>query len=281
MPSTTTTLVLVLFIASTLAVTCPKQSYDKAVSLGDGISLFLPSNFSYPNNDANLFIQFRGIVPQRFSEGGVKAIVVACDTAGLSAAMQTKFGGASFVPNMIKQAFTIASQKAGKQIKLARLGLGSFSAGYAPLREHLNNKNVVSMVDSVIVIDGVHYGPVGNPTPVMMAPYAAYAKLAAANEKMMVISHSALKPTYCSSTDAANYLIKQVQGTRVSVPASEPSQYTYATRFGKVMKPESRSDVGSFHVEGYKGTQGNDHTEQVDNLGNLWNFYLAKRWNSC
>jgi hypothetical protein len=158
------------------------------------------------------------------------------------------------------------------------LAIGSFSAGYEPLHSHLKNSEVTSILSAVTVFDGIHYGKPGKPTPASMEPFVNFAKKAATNEALMVITHSSIKPSYCSSTDSANYIIEQSGATRRNVTADDKCNYSFKNRYGGIIKPATRADLGGLHVEGYKGAEAKSHMEQIDNLGNVWNEYLARYW---
>lgn len=255
----------------------PKVSFERPVQLQKGVQLHMPKSALKPDNTVDLVIQFRGVVPQRFSEGGVNAMVITAETEGLSGAMMKQFGATSFVPNMMDVALQKAREKYGPDVKLGKLALGSFSAGYAPLQVALSDPAIRERTDAVVVLDGIHYGKAGKPTPAAHQPFVDFAKEAAAGNKLMVITHSEIKPTYSSSTDAADYIARQVGGQRVTDEKGLPD-WTYDTRYKYQVAPSSRVTQGDFHVEGYSGGQAKNHVEQIDNLGNIWNRYLATRW---
>jgi len=255
----------------------PKISFQKPVQLREGVQMYMPQNPVKPDGTVDLIIQFRGDVPQRYGEGGVNAVVVSAETAGLSAAMIEKFGQSSFVPQIMETVLAKLRKQYGPQVQLGRLAMGSFSAGYAPLQVALANPAVAARTDAVVVLDGIHYGSAGKPNPAAHAPFVDFAKAASQGQKLMVISHSAIKPTYASSTDAADYILKQAGATRQSSTAP-PASWQYTNRYGDKIAPNTRADRGDFHVEGYAGNVARSHVEQIDHLGNLWNAYLAPRW---
>ncbi len=255
----------------------PKISFQKPVQLREGVQMYMPQNPVKADGSVDLIIQFRGDVPQRYGEGGVNAVVVSAETAGLSAAMMEKFGQSSFVPQIMETVLAKLRKQYGPEVQLGRLAMGSFSAGYAPLQVALANPAVAARTDAVIVLDGIHYGGAGKPNPAAHAPFVDFAKAASQSQKLMVISHSAIKPTYSSSTDAADYILKQAGATRQSSTAA-PAAWQYTNRYGEKIAPSTRADRGDLHVEGYAGNVARSHVEQIDQLGNLWNQYLAPRW---
>lgn len=254
-----------------------KINFEKPVKLREGVHMYIPQQQAVrPNGQVDIIIQFRGDVPQRFSEGGVPAVVISAETAGLSGAMMEKFGQPDFVPQILKRALIHLRQRFGPQVQLGRLALGSFSAGYAPLRVALTNPEVRAHTDAVLIIDGIHFGKAGQPDPVGHQPFVDFAREAAQGKRLMVITHSAIRPNYSSSTDAANYILSQVGAIRQPAPTEPPPPWS--TRYGSKPQPMTRADLGHLHVEGYSGGVARSHVEQIDNLGNLWSRYLAPRW---
>ncbi|HEY9839391.1 MAG TPA: hypothetical protein V6D23_02965 [Candidatus Obscuribacterales bacterium] len=254
----------------------PKVSFKPPVTLQSGVKMYAPQNPIRRDGTVDIIIQFRGVVPKAFEQGGVNAVVLTAETDGLSDEMMEKFGQKGFVPRMIETAMAKVRQQY-PEAKAGRLALGSFSAGYAPLQVALSNPDVRQRADTVVVLDGIHYGGPGKPSPAAHKPFVEFAQAAAAGDKLMLISHSSIKPTYSSSTDAANYIATQVGAERKPDSAGVPD-WSYPSRYGTVISPSTRADKGDFHVEGHAGEVANSHMEQLDNLGNLWNRYLAPRW---
>jgi hypothetical protein len=192
--------------------------------------------------------------------------------------MMEKFGNKNFVPSIIDKAMAEVKQKYGPDVKVGKIAMGSFSAGYAPLQVALSNPEVRAKTDAVIVLDGIHYGKYGQPDPAGHKPFVDFAREASAGDKLMVISHSSIKTDYSSSTNAADYILGQVGVNRTTVNNPQIYDNRYPSRYNTVIEPETRADLNGFHVEGYNGKVGNSHVEQIDNIGNIWNEYLAPRW---
>lgn len=269
-------MILLFFSLFFLTNTCGLQPNlefkEKNIQIFPECKLFIPIQNPTRESKVNLMIQLRGIVPNIFNQAGVSCVILACDTNGLSSQMLAKFGMESFIPTVTERISSFLKVEYGNLTKIGRIGLGGFSAGYAPIQKHLKHD-----LDSVIIIDGIHYGPRGQPNPIEHKPFVDYAMRARDKGKLMIISHSSILPPYSSSTDAANYILKQIEAKRVN--ATQNREYRYPTRYGTIIQPNTRADSNGFHVEGYLGTTAQSHFEQLDHLANLWNFYLAKRWN--
>jgi hypothetical protein len=189
--------------------------------------------------------------------------------------MLQKFGGDNFIKISMENLKIFINREYGPNVKIGRVAMGSFSAGYAPIQRHMNRKELD--LDAVIIIDGIHYGPAGNPDPVQHQPFVDFAKKCSSVGKLMVISHSSIKTPYSSSTDAANYIMRKIGVSRIM--GNKNPLYVFKNRFGKVIQPSTQGNQLSFNVEGYDGNTANSHIEQIDHLSNLFNFYLARRWN--
>eukprot|EP01080_Neovahlkampfia_damariscottae_P000054 gene54-4304_t len=255
----------------------PKVTYKQSTTrIYPECKFYQPEENPVKNNSTiDVVIQLRGVVPQRFQESGIKGLFLVCDTPGLSQAMLKKFGGDNFVKLSLENINLFIKKEYGSLVKIGRIAMGSFSAGYAPIQKHLNSQRID--LDSVVIIDGIHYGPAGKPDPVQHQPFVDFAKKAVSSGKLMVISHSSIVPPYSSSTDAANYIMKNVNVSRNSASLNE--YYVFKNRFGRVIQPQTEGRKNGFHVEGYKGNTANSHIEQIDHLSNLFNFFIARRWN--
>lgn len=68
-------------------------------------------------------------------------------------------------------------------------------------------------LDAAIAIDGIHTAPGKRPDPVALNPWVSFARLAAAAERLCVITHSSIEPPYASTTATAAYIWREVNGT--------------------------------------------------------------------
>jgi hypothetical protein len=91
--------------------------------------------------------------------------------------------------------------------RIATLGFSASCQGVASL---LASKDG-GRLDAAVAIDGIHTGrPV---TAAAMTPWLNFAKFAFLNERLFVITHSAVKPTYASTTETADWLWKTLTGS--------------------------------------------------------------------
>lgn len=237
------------------------------ISLMDGVSLYMRRDLIWEEQPLDYILHFRGGTAEHFAKLKRKALIVQIDTPGLSGALAQRFGHNDFVPQVMEALQQQCQELWNWTPQQKRLILSSFGAGYAPLGMALQNPDVVSQTDAVFVVDGIHYGSKGRPSKRDHKPFIHFARRAAAGEKLMVMTHTAIQPEYASSTDAANLLIQSVGAYRVSC---------HHELLGRWL-PGSRADLNGFHVEGYSGTTAASHIAQVQQLGRLWRRYLYPR----
>jgi len=100
------------------------------------------------------------------------------------------------------------------RIKINRVYLSGFSAGYGAVRAILRNR--ADRVDGILLIDGLHTGYVDDRKvdPVAMKPFLDFAR----SGKRFVFSHSEIFPgTFASTTETSDYLIQQLGLKRTPV----------------------------------------------------------------
>ena len=162
-------------------------------------------------------------------------------------------------PRLVKE----AESKAHRHF--SRVILGGWSAGCGALRQILKSPESYAKVNSVICIDGVHtdYSE-GKPGPAESSLSDANLQVwlrlgrdAIAGRKRFMITHSEIFPgTYASTTETADYLIKQLGVHNRPVLKWGPMG----------MQQLSEASHGKFHVLGFAGDSAPDHVDQLHSL---------------
>jgi hypothetical protein len=157
---------------------------------------------------------------------------------------------------------------------LSRVGLAGWSAGYGAIYRILGNEGDRELVDAVMLADGLHSGFVNKFTreikPVQMAAFDRFAELAVRGDKLFAITHTQIvTPTYASTSETANYLVKTHGLKKVVRDEAGP-------RDG--MRLTARADKGLFSVEGYAGGDTDAHCDHLYAIGDTLYSRLAKRW---
>ena len=166
----------------------------------------------------------------------------------------------------------MAKKTGKKNARVRHVGLSSWSAGYGAVQEIINQPYGKKVVDTVILLDGLHSGYQGNSlNEAQLKPFTDWAKEAAHGRKFMFVSHSSIiPPGYASTTETANYLVAWVGGhPRPSRPRpSDPVGMDLISWFVQ----------GSFHVRGYAGNDKMDHCAQLTLYQDILRVHVRRRW---
>lgn len=234
------------------------------VPLADGVELFVPPALPGSGRPLNLIVHLRGGTPDAFAQLEQPALIVRADAPGLSGALLKRFGQRDWLENTLEAVLRACWQEWRWIPMLDRTVLSSFGAGYAPLGAMLSQPHQLHRIDAVFVLDGIHYGQPGRIDRAAHEPFLQFARLAAAGQKLMVLSHTSIQPAYASSGDAAAYLMRAVKARRIRLPRELADDWT----------PCYRASKGGFHVEGYPGATASSHIAQIQQIGRLWSCYL-------
>jgi hypothetical protein len=156
-----------------------------------------------------------------------------------------------------------AESKAG--VRFGRVLLGGWSAGCGAIRQILRAPESYARVDAALMIDGIHTDYVdGKPGPLEskiggenLEIWLQLARDAIAGRKRAIVTHSEIFPgTFASTTETADYLLKQLGGARRPVLKWGP--------MGLQQLSEARA--GKFLLIGYAGNSAPDHVDQLHSL---------------
>ncbi|MGV3524685.1 MAG: hypothetical protein ACO1RX_10685 [Candidatus Sericytochromatia bacterium] len=239
--------------------------YLPPLLLREGLELFVPHGLLHSPDPIDLILHVRGGQPERLDPLKTPALILRADTPGLAGALLQRFGQADFVPWAFAEAQRQCRSQFDWQPVIRRRVLSSFGCGYAPVGVALRDPAVRALVDVLFVLDGIHYGAPGQPDRAAHAPFVAFAQAAARGEKQMIVTHTAIQSPYASSTDAANLLIQAVGARRRRCDPALANDW----------HPSSRADKKGFHVLGYPGRLPMGHIAQIQQMGGLWEQYLA------
>lgn len=251
------------------------DSWDRGVLLGQ---LMAPQRGGITKSGQfDVMFHFHGHDPVRKEWVQVMdgAVLVGVTLGIGSGPYETTFRDANLFEKYVKSVEQlIAKRTSNPKARARKIGLSAWSAGYGAVGEILRSSYGKRVVDSVILLDGLHCGYQGqmlNDTQV--EPFLDFAKRAAAGSKFMFVSHSSIiPPDYASTTETANYLIHKMRGKPRSVRprGSDPMGLDLISRF----------DRGNFHVRGYKGNDKMDHCAHIGLLRDVLKVHIKRRWNS-
>lgn len=156
-----------------------------------------------------------------------------------------------------------AEQKLGLKKGWSSITLSGFSAGYGSIRAILRHTENYSMVNNVLLLDGLHASYVPESVPFAnggvikkddLDIYVKLAQDAADGKKNFVFTHSEVFPgTFVSTTEAADHLIAEVGLKRRPVLRKGPIGMQQLSIAGK----------GRLNILGYAGNTGLDHGDHL------------------
>jgi len=203
------------------------------------------------------------------------AVLVGIDLGIGSGPYASAFGNPATFENLVHSVERAVAKKTGKQnARVRKVGLSAWSAGYGAVGEILNQEYGKRVVDSVVLLDGLHCGYDGQSLDErQLAPFIEFARRAARGQKLMFVSHSSIiPPGYASTTETANFLIHKLggQARRVQSRGSDPMGLELIDRY----------DRSGFHVRGYKGNDKMDHCAHIGLFRDVLRVHIKRRWHS-
>ncbi len=227
-----------------------------ALSLG---TLFLPEKLTREGK-APLFIHFHGAT--------WLAEVAAAQSQSAVITVQLGAGSAVYAkpfadPKRFTELLDEAQAKAGMEFGPIRLT--SWSAGYGAVRQILRSEAGYERVQGVLLLDGLHTGYVGGkPGPMEseletdgLEVFVRFARDAVAGKKEMLVTHTEIFPgTFASTTETADYLLRQLGLKRTATLKWGPMQ---TQQLSEVQK-------GGFTLLGFAGNSAPDHVDLLHAL---------------
>jgi hypothetical protein len=256
--------------------------------------LFMPPSFHSDDGYFDLVLHFHGnteLVKDSIGEAGMNVLVHISNLGLGSHPYQDRFAMAGRLEALLGKIEEKASDKLGRPMKVRRIALMSWSAGYGALLSLLNQPKVFERVDAVLVADGIHSGfvPGGGRAvePAGIAPFVRYAKEAVAGRRLMVITHSEISTyEYSSSSESADAILAALGLTRTKLTdADSPPEVTFESavtafpaRERRWLSARSAAHAGNFHLYGYAGRDKPDHIAHLAQIAVTLLPELKKRW---
>jgi hypothetical protein len=220
-------------------------------------TLYLPINLPA---HAELLFFFHGDPWVAEVAGARNRVAVVSAQVGEGSGVYTRlFTDPDRFPKLVKEAETKANRH------FTRVIMGGWSAGCGALRQILKSPESYALVNSVICIDGIHtdYAD-GKPGPLEstlsednLQIWLKLGRDAMAGSKRFMITHSEIFPgTYASTTETADYLLKQLGVPNRAV-----------LKWGPMGTQQLSSEArGKFVMMGFAGDSAPDHVDQLQSL---------------
>jgi hypothetical protein len=197
--------------------------------------------------EGDLLIHFHGSAWLPFSAAaGHGALVVAAINVGQGGGIYDQtFRDPASLDRLLDEI------RAKSGIRIHRLYLSGFSAGYGAIRAILRQRP--EAVDGILLLDGLHTGYVGGKVDAgAMEPFLNYARAALDGRKRFVFTHSEIFPgTFASTTETADYLIGALGLKRTPVLRWGP----------RGMQQLSEVRAGGLMILGFAGNSAPDHVD--------------------
>lgn len=197
------------------------------------------------------------------------SIITASATLGNGSSVYGRaFRDSTKFPQLIDSISSEVAMRLHHGIKLRRIILSGWSAGYGAVRQILSTSDNYNLVNAVLLQDGIHasYIPDGRPLAeggkIDSMELQTFLKLASdasrrSSTKKFLITHSEIFPgTFVSTTEASHYILSKLGIKEVAV-----------LRWGPLgMQQLSMALRGHFAVYGFAGNTAPDHIDHFESL---------------
>ena len=206
----------------------------------------------------------RATVEAAFTASGASGILVNVTLPGLSKIYADYFSAPAVFPGLLRDVeAALRRESPDKSWRLARLTVSSFSAGFGGVRQLLNQPVAFERIAALVMADSIYCGYAGDSAEKrveteLMAGFLRFARLAADGEKQMLVTHTRQLPEgYASTTETADYLIRELGGTREPILQEWPGGLRLLSRFAR----------GQLEILGFDGDAGADHGRHLRAVG--------------
>jgi hypothetical protein len=239
-----------------------------AVKLHDGTLVVLHRSQA---DARDLLIHFHGAVEtvrQAHLRTGSTAVLAVVNVPGLSSAYSQPISGdATLFERILRHAWEVSRPEGvpATDPHWRRVTLSSFSAGYGAVREILKTPEHFARVDAVIAADSIYAGlgegaAQRQVNPVHMQDFLRFARLAGEGRKMFVLSHSSQPTPYASTTETADYLLRELGIERRPDGSLSTDE----------LRQSSRASRGRFVVLGFEGLDAPAHLQHLRRIDLFW-----------
>ncbi len=252
--------------------------------------LFVPTTFHSADGTFDLLVFFHGnaeLVALSAVAAKLNALVLVINLGIGSGAYESHYFNEAMFQRDLDRVVEVVTSRALVGARVGRLALGAWSAGYGALLRILTYDSVHSKVSAVLLADALHSNLVDERTRTVdlerIAPFVQFAKDAAAEDKLFVMTHSEVNEfRYATTTETSNALIDAV-GTYRSRSTDWPDRPTFPLA-RQVMSTtswlEQRSEAhkGNFYVRGYRGYRADDHVAHLAQISSTLFAELVTYW---
>jgi len=242
---------------------------------GTSFGTYLPPKYDWAKNGGgvDIIFHFHGgqLAEKEWRMSRLKAVVVSVALGIGSSVYEQAFQDPRRFARMIVEVVQSMQAETGEKLRLRRLGIVSFSAGFGAVRKILTLPTYFDKIDTLILLDSLHtgYTPEKKADLRGLDTYIRYAAEARQRKRLMILTHSAISTyDYASSTESAGALLEANGSTKIDLTEKN----------ARGMVQLYRVDEGSFHAFGFKGETAKDHMEHLAMAGDFAKTFVARRW---
>ena len=258
--------------------------------------LYLPDTFASADGTYDLYLHFHGnvrVVRESAEHAGLNAVVAVVNLGTNSAPYLDGFAVPGSYEELLASIDRAVMARGLTHPHRRRVAIGSWSGGYGAISAILEQKNGLSSLDAILVLDGIHCGfSEDDPKALnarILSPFFDATRRAAEGKILFSITHSEIDPiAYAGTYLTAGYLLDLVHGRRTEPKAEPPEHVQLKAAEGAVskalekwMEPISEATVGTFHVRGYRGNTPEHHMAHLLQMSATVLPELVSRWRAA
>lgn len=236
------------------------------------LEVFIPPKVN-KSKKMDLLIHFHGgssspakYAAEKYNKGPIVSAAVSLGSG--SRIYYNQFNDSALFARMIDSIQSGVTKLTGHKIEVKHIILSGFSAGYGAIKRILSYPVYYKQISGVILLDGIHTSYIPDRKVIFeggkidSAAFDIFLKLAMdasdkRSDKKFLITHSEVFPgTFVSTTEATDYLIRQLHLKRKPVLKWGP--------FGMQQISDIRNN--NFRVMGFAGNSGPDHIDHFQSL---------------
>ncbi len=234
-----------------------------------GYKLFIPSTYVHRPNDAtDILVHFHGDPQTYWNNVGyakLNVVVLTVNLGVVSSPYQTPYASdTALFGNVLTEAKTVLRNQGdfSDTLEFDKLGVSSFSAGYAAVREILKQPAYYNDIDAMVLADTVYasFTSDADHTPLdsQMTGFRNFAVAAKNGNKTLTLSHSqVLTYDYCNTIETADDLM--------AFSGVAPGAFN-GTGLGS-MQFYRKAQAGKLSFYGATGADATAHSKHLQNIG--------------
>ena len=257
--------VAALFIAHGVTAASAEVEF-RQVRIGEAV-VSLPPGWTTLGPEIPVWLHLHGapaVVEKKFAAIGAPGVLINVTLPGLSKVYADYFAASDRWENLLRETESMLRRESASQPwRVGALTVSSFSAGFGGVRQLLRQPTPFDRIATLVMADSIYCGYAGDAAdkrvdPELMAGFLRFARLASEGRKRLLITHSAQVPEgYASTTETADYLIRQLGGTRADRSEAWDGGLKLQSRF---------SDHGC-EILGFAGDGPEDHLRHLRAVG--------------